>query len=286
MIILGVVAASFSRSQVNEANPAQAGNRFFAGISYSFQSADLELWSMSLHSVWYGEDLGTHELSDREIDEINAVIDRDIVIHSINLEAGMSFLNNPDSKWHFNGKIFFGLSGSKSEIRNTVTDTMEYSFDSEFSKPCSGVGFDVGYSFNPHWGVSLRPYFMGTIGKITNIEDNINIKPENVTEVRQDHYFVLYEHLSLMADFTAGHFTLSAGPGIYWVTSRHKYSIDRVNDLNGDTMFDEITSHAISKSMIDGSIAVEWRIIDPLTFYATAGIAKDLFVNTGIHYNF
>jgi len=260
--------------------------RFFAGVSYSYLSADLKLSSLSLHSVWFGEDLGTHDLSSQEIDEVNATVDRTISINNVNLEAGMSFLNKPGSKWHFDGKIFLGIAGSKSEFRNKDTDTLEYSFDSEFSKPCSGLGFDVGYSFNPHWGLSFRPYIFGTIGKITNIVDKINGEPENVTETREDHYFSVFEHVSLTVDFTAGNCTVSAGPGIYWINSRQKYSIERTNLLNGDVMLDEITSRTIAKSMIDGSIAIEWRIIDPLTFYASAGIANDLFVNTGIHYNF
>lgn len=286
LICIGMIITLAALSQSDTEKQDPAGNRFFVGVSYSFISVELKLSSLSLHSLWYGEDLGTHDLTNAEIDAVNSTIDRNIIINNINVEAGMKFLNNPDSKWYFNGKLFFGIAGLKSETYNNVTDTLEYSFDSEFAKPCSGVGFDVGYRFSSRWGLSLRPYFMGTIGKITTIVDNINNKPENVTEVKQDQSFALYGHLGLMAVFTAGQFTLSVGPGVYWLNSRHKYTIDRVNDLTGDTMCDEITSYAVGKSMIDCSIAVEWQIIEPLTLYINAGIAKDLFINTGIHFNF
>ena len=52
--------------------------------AYSYLSADLKLSSLSLHSVWFGEDLGTHDLSSQEIDEVNATVDRTISINNVN----------------------------------------------------------------------------------------------------------------------------------------------------------------------------------------------------------
>jgi hypothetical protein len=286
LIIFVILLCFNARSQEKKDFETKNGKRYFVGLSYTYLNVDLKLAALSLHSYWYGEDLGTHVLTDAEINEINDVIDRNMKINNVNLEAGMAFLDNPDSKWHFNGKLFFGLAGSESETQNTATDSLEYSFDTRFTKPCTGLGFDVGYSFDQHWGLSIRPMIMGTIGKITHIIDNVNITPVNVTETREDQYFSLYEHMSLTADFTAGHFTISAGPGFYWINSRHKYTINRVNDLNGDIMIDDITSKTITRTFIDGSIAVEWRVIEPLTVYASAGISNDLLINTGIHFNF
>jgi hypothetical protein len=44
------------------------------------------------------------------------------------------------------------------------------------------------YNFNPRWGLVLNPFFVGTIGTATNIEDNVNVKPINFTESRRDKY--------------------------------------------------------------------------------------------------
>jgi hypothetical protein len=284
--ILVMMTALSARSQVTASEPVKTGDRFFVGVSYTYMSLDMELNALSLHSVWYGEDLGTTDLTADEIDEINAAVDRSTSINNINIEAGMAFINKPGAKWHFNGKLCLGIAGSKIEVQNNSTDTLEYSYDSGLSKPAFSLGLDVGYAFNDHWALSLRPMFMGTMGKNSDITDNINPEPVNVTQTTDDKYYTYYEHASLTADYTAGHFTVSVGPGFYWVNSKHIYSINRVNDLNGDTMNDEITRKMIAKSFIDGSVAVEWKIIEALTFYAVAGIGPDLMINTGIHYNF
>jgi len=286
LFTLSVLFALCARSQVAANDPVKTGKRFYVGVSYLYMSIDQKLSSLSLHSEWYGEDYGTYDLSDEEIDEVNSIIDRSTAIHDINLEAGMSFIKNQDSKWHFNGKIFFGIAGNDSEVSNNATDTLEYSFNSGLSRPAFGLGLDAGYHFNDRWALSLRPIFMGTMGKNTDIVDNIGPDPVNVTENTDDQYFTYYEHVSLTADFTAGAFTISVGPGFYWISSKHQYTITRTNDLNGELMIDEITSITTGKSFIDGNVAIEWRIIDPLTFYAAAGIGSDLFIDTGLHYNF
>jgi hypothetical protein len=55
---------------------------------------------------------------------------------------------------------------------------------------------------------------------------------------------------------------------------------------NGDIIKDEINTKGIARSFIDGNIAAEWRFTKPLTIYAHAGFGNDVFINTGLHYNF
>lgn len=286
LITLVMITALFARAQVNDTNPATTGNRFFLGASYSYMALGQELNALTLHSVWYGEDMGTHELTSDEIDEVNSAIDRKTSIHNINLEAGMSFIRKPATKWSLDGKICLGIAKSISDVENNTTDTLEFSYNSSLVNPAVGIGFVLGYHFNDRWSLSLRPLFMGTMGKNTDITDNLNPEPVNVTQTSEDKYYTYYEHACLTVDYTTGPLTISAGPGFYWVNSKHIYSIYRVNDLNGDTMNDEITSRTIAKSFLDGSVALEWKIIEPLSFYALAGIGTDFFVNTGVHFNF
>ena len=273
-------------SQDNTADPPKSGKKFYAGVSYAYISTDTKLYGLSLHSVWYDQDLGTIDLTDDQIDTLNSFTDRSVGINCLNLEAGMWLLDDSGSKWKINGTVMFGISRSNTEIYNNEKDTLEYAYESPMAKPCFGIGFNFAYAFSKHWGISLRPFFEGTMGKMTDITDNINPTPQNFTSSGEDMYRSFYQRMSVMADFTAGHFTFSAGPGFYWISSYHKYRIERTNLNSGELLADEITSRTVNRSFIDGSLAVEWKITEPLTIYALAGIGKDLVVNTGIHVNF
>jgi hypothetical protein len=283
LVLLGCLHAQ-TQDKPNE--PAKTGKRFFVGISYSYFDVDTKLSDLTLHSVWAGEDFGTLDLTSDEISEINSYAERNNRFNDINIEAGMKIFDRPGSKWRVSGVLSVGLAKFYSKVINTATDTVEYTFNSDFFKPTFGLGFKVSYLFNPHWGLSLRPLFVSTFGTITDIEDNVNPVPVNVTQTPKDQYYSFYERVSLTADFTTGPVTIAAGPGFYWANSRHKYTIDRTNDLNGETYLEEITTWTRSRAFFDGNIALDWRIIEPLTFYAMAGIGADLLVSTGLRFNF
>lgn len=279
-----VCIGAYSQGTMNE--PAKTGKRFFAGVSYMYLSAHQKLSALTLHSEWYGEDFGTHELTEDEIDEVNAVIDRNSRVHCMSLEAGMHFIQNEASGWTVDGKILLGLAGNQNEIQNNSTDTLEFSYKSGLTRPAFGLGLDIAYHLNDQWALSLKPFAMSTMGANTEIVDNLSPNPVNVTETSDDKYWMFYEHLSLTVDFAAGNFTFSAGPGFYWINLKHEYTITRTNDLNGDLLIDEITTKTFGESFIDANVAVEWKITEMLDFYAAAGIGADLMLNTGLHYNF
>jgi hypothetical protein len=207
-------------------------------------------------------------------------------MNNLSVDFGMKILNKPGSKWVIEGSIMAGLAHFSSNVHNTLTDTKEYLFNSGFSKPAFGIGFVVSYRFSSYWGISLKPWFASTFGKITNVEDNVNLVPVNVTQTGVDKFYALYERVSLTADFTAGPVTITAGPGFYLANARHHYTITRTNDLTGEVNTDEITTRTLSRNFIDGTVSVTWRIIEPLTLNAIAGIGNDLIINAGLHYNF
>jgi hypothetical protein len=260
--------------------------RFFVGASYSFMSVDMKLSSLSLHSIWYGSDLGSRDLEPGEIDTINDFVNRHSDINALSLEAGMDFINNPEVKWKFSGALLLGIAQNLTTVHNNETGVQEYSFNSGFSKPCLGLGINFGYQFNKHWGLSLRPYIVGTMGTITDIDDQINTDPINFTSKKEDKFSTLYLRSSLMASYTAGPVTIMAGPGFYYLWAKHKYTRTYTNINDGQVITEEATYVLIPRSFIDGNVAVSWKIIPQLTLQAHAGIGKDIMADGGIQFNF
>lgn len=287
LLIFILISGCFSSlAQENTGEQTAKNRRFFVGASYSFMSVDMKLSSLSLHSVWYGSDLGTRDFEPEEIDNINAFVDRHSDVNVLSVEAGMDFINKPDVRWKFSGTLLMGIAQNLTTVQNNETGVQEYSFNSGFSKPCLGLGFNFGYQFTPQWSLSLRPYIVGTMGTITNIDDLVNPDPVNFTSKKEDKFSTLYLRSSLMACYTSGSVTIMAGPGFYYLWSKHKYSRDYTNINDGQTITEEATYVLIPRSFIDGSLAVIWKIIDPLTLHLHAGIGKDVMVDGGLHYNF
>ncbi|MCX6265953.1 MAG: outer membrane beta-barrel protein, partial [Bacteroidetes bacterium] len=247
---------------------------------------DMKLSSLNLHSVWLGSDLGTHDFESDEIDNINGFVDRHSDINALSVEAGMNFINQPESRWKFSGTLLLGIAQNLTTVQNNETGVQEYSFNSGFSKPCLGLGFSFGYQFTPKWSLSLRPYLVGTMGTITNIDDRVNPDPVNFTSVRKDKFSTLYLRSSLMAGYTVGPVTIMAGPGFYYLWSKHTYSRDYTNVNDGQTISEEATYVLIPHSFMDGSLAVSWKIIPQLTLRVHAGIGKDVMADGGIQFNF
>lgn len=286
IITLLILYASFARSQDAATDPAKTGNRFFVGFSYSYLSIDMKLSALSLHSEWYGTDMGTHELTDEELDDVNSTVDRNTRVNYLNIVAGMSFIQNPGSKWHANGNVNLGIAGTRAEVQNTGTDSLEYTFGSDFSKPCLGLGFDAGYRFDDHWGLSVMPRVVGSISKTDEINDMVNPDPINFTSNKEDKNQIIYFRSDLLASYTTGPVTLYLGPGFYYSWSKHEYSRKYIHVETGDVLIEKVNSTIVPRTFIDGSLAMEWRIIEAFTFNAHAGISRDLSLDAGIHFNF
>jgi len=264
---------------------AEKNNRFFIGASWSFISIDMKLSSLSLHSVWYGSDLGTREFEPDEIDTINGYVDRHSDVNVLSVEAGMNFISNTEVRWKFSGSLLLGIGQNLTTVQNKETGIEEYSFNSGFSKPCLGLGLNFGYQFTPHWSLTLRPYMVGTMGTLTDIDDQINPDPVNFTSVKKDKFSTLYFRSSLMAGYTVGPVSIMAGPGFYYLWAKHKYSRTYTNINDGQTITEEATYVLIPRSYIDGNLAVSWKIIPRLTLQAHTGIGKDIIVDGGIQFN-
>jgi hypothetical protein len=275
-----------AHSQENSQGSTKSKSVFTAGISYSNMSADLQLAGLSKHSVWYGTDLGTYELTDDEIREVNDHIERNNFVNNVNLEFGMILYDRPESKWEVIAGVLAGLARSNSEVYNHFTDTSEYTFNSKFIKPCLGVEVALFYTFDPHWELAVKPLFVSTFGETEEITDHINVVPEGFTMTTTDTYHSFYQRLSLMAGYTSGNFKFSAGPGLYLMLSNHEYTIERVYTSTGELLLDEINSRSINRSFIDASLSANWNISGLLSLYVFSGIGKDIIVNTGITVNF
>lgn len=273
-------------SQDSKDDPAKTGKRFFAGISYSYMSIDMKLSDLTLSSEWYGSDLGSIELTDDEIDDLNGFTDRTTTINAVTLLAGMALLNKPESDWKMNGTLFLGIAQNLTDVENNLTGIREYSFNSGFSKPLLGIGFDVDYKLTDHWGLSLRPYAIGSMGNTTDVEDLINPDPINFRAEKEDKYQTLYLRGSLFAAYTAGPVTLYAGPGLYYCWSKHAYRRQYTSTETGKSIIEKNTSVTVPENFIDGSIAVFWKIIEPLTLYVHAGVGQDVMIDAGVHYSF
>lgn len=260
--------------------------RFFVGASYSFITINMKLSSLSLQSVWYGSDLGTRGLESGEIDTINDHVNRHSDVNALTLEAGMHIIDKPDIPWKLSATLLAGIAQNLTTVDNKETGVQEYSFNSGFSKPCLGLGISFGYQFNKHWGVYLRPYVVGTMGTTKDIDDQINPDPISFTSAKEDKFATLYVRTSLLASYQAGPVTIMAGPGFYYIWSKHTYSRNYTNINDGQTITEKAIFVLVPRSWIDGNLAVSWKIIPQLTLQLHAGIGKDIIADGGILFNF
>lgn len=286
LLLILIQLCSWSSAQDNSGGSMKKKSRYFIGASYSYISIDMKLSSLSFHSVWYGSDLGTRDMEACEIDTINDFVKRNSRINSLNIKAGMDFINETEDRWKLSGTLLIGIAQSLTTVHNNETGVEEYSFNSGFSKPCLGLGINFGYQFNKHWELSLRPYVVGTMGTIRNITDRINPDPINFSSDKEDKFHSLYLHCSMLAGYTAGPVTILAGPGLYYTWSKHEYRRNYTNINDGQTLMEEVTYGLIPRYYIDGNLAAVWNIIDELTLQVHAGIGYDLILDAGLNYNF
>lgn len=289
LIILLVILTGFeglSQQQDQPGSNAAKAKRFSAGINYSYLSVDMELSAMTLHSVWYGSDIGTEEKTDDQISEINGFVDRYSQINALCLQIGMILLDDPQVNWKVKGSIFGGVAENLTTVTNSLNSLKEYSFNSGFSKPYLGLEFDFGYQFNPAWGVIVRPLITGTMGKSKTIEDNVNPDMLNFNVSKENKYRTLYGKISLLASFSVKKFTVFAGPGLYRIWSHHEYKRVYTQTEDWETITEEMTTDLVPSHCIDGNLAAIWRISDRFSLNALIGIGSDLNINAGLHYNF
>lgn len=286
-VVYMLVFNGFSQENPQAGNSRKsAPNRFFAGISYSYMSVDMELASMKLHSVWKGVDPGIEEKTDDEIAAINGYVDRYSRINAFCIQLGMVFLNKPEVRWKLQGTLFAGLAENLTTVTNTLNSVQEYSFNSGYSKPCLGLGFDLGYQFSPEWGIVLRPFVVGTMGKSNSVEDLANPDLLNFNVKKENNYRTIYGKVSLLAGYTTGKVTVYAGPGFYRIWSHHEYKREYTQTEDWETITEEMTTTLVPVNFMDGNLAALWKISDRFSMNLIFGFGNDVNVNAGLHYNF
>ncbi|MCX6246129.1 MAG: hypothetical protein NTW10_00210 [Bacteroidetes bacterium] len=284
--LLFLVACLAGHSQATDPQPEKKTRKFHVGVSYTYLSTDMKITSLTMHSVWQGQDFGTSEATGDELDDINSFVKRTGTVNGISLEAGMVLLSKPTTNFHIEGDLIAGIANSYTRIYNKNSGKEEQTFNSGLKKPFLGLKFDITYRFTPAWGLSLRPLFACTWGVTTDITDDIYPPAENFTETRTDDFFFTYHRSNLMATFTVKRFTVAIGPGFYLVQTNHKYKINRTNNESGYLLTDEFNSKLVSTAFIDGAIALEWRIIDLLTLTASGAFGADVTASAGLRCNF
>jgi hypothetical protein len=267
-----------NREQTENSSPG----KFFFGVSYSYLNIDLKLISMTKHSVWLGEDLGTVTLSEDEIDTLNSFIDYHDQFQGINLSAGIILFEKPDNKWYVDGQLMLGLANKHYFITNNRTDSTEMDIKSETITPWLGLGFNVRYNINNHWGIKLSPRVIYSFGKTNEITDALYPETDYLVETRENKFRTTYCAVNLLASYSVKQFIISAGPGFHLFHDTHEYTINRLNPENENTFDDQINTKMMSKTLFNGVIQFEWKIGPHFQFNAGAGISNDFSFTSGI----
>jgi hypothetical protein len=284
LVFLATIIEGYSQKEdpVNEKNKL----KLHVGINYNYLSDDMKLSYMSFHSVWKGEDLGTQTLTKEQIDTVNDLMNFSNSLNAIAVEMGLILLDRPDSKWKIDSRISFGIAKSYRKAYNTGISTNEQVFESDFVRPYLGLAFNIRYAFTPHWGLEMTPSFAYSWGLSNKIDDVLYPPADNFDESRKELFNTVYSRVSVMASYSFWHITVSCGPGVYYLYNTHHYKIERTNRDDGSVLTDDIKTRSHNRSFVDGCLAAEWRIIDPLVLEATCAIGADILMHGGIRYYF
>lgn len=259
--------------------------KFTIGISYFYFQSDLKLTKLSLSSVWQGVDFGTNTLTKDEISNINSYSSFQSKSNAVCLQAGMVFLGKPGGKWHIDGNLIVGIAGTYYKNHNKAGNKDEFIVNSEFKRPCLGLGFNFRYNLDQQWGIALRPsvtYSWGTSSKISG-----TLYQENpfLNESKKMKSSSFLSKIVLAACYSYKSLAISAGPGFYYLFNKRELHVESVNPENGSTYSDDINSELCSKNFLEGNLTIQWMVIKCMSIQATAGIGADYFVDAGISYH-
>ncbi|MCX6277936.1 MAG: hypothetical protein NT004_07550 [Bacteroidetes bacterium] len=260
--------------------------RFHVGVSYSFYKTSLKVTSFSAHSIWYGSDLGTFTASDEEIAQMNDIETNISKQNVLVIEAGAILVNQLKGHWFIDASLLLGVSATKTQTDLDLPNLNQMTVKSNLANPAVGLSFNFRYNFNPRWGITAVPEIFYAWGKADNITDSINPMTANFVNDLHLDYSNGYGRIALMASFTVKRLTISAGPGFYYSQVRKTYEIRRTNPENGYEYFDELKTSLRSESFVDGCLKADWTFIDPLTLSLQVAAGKDIYVTTGLRFNF
>jgi hypothetical protein len=286
MLLLMTCVWIIAQSQDNSGVKVKSGGKYFVGLTYSYLSADLSLESMTRHSVWAGQDFGTVELDQGEIDTINSYMDYKEQFHDLNLAVGMVLLNKPGKPWYIDVRLEFGLFRRMNSIINTAVDTGNLKITSEHFSPSFKLGFDFRYGFSDRWKLALDVKSLYALGSNQEIDQNIFPVVESMDESKENRFNMSYTSVDLLASCTIKNITLYAGPGFYLLYNKNKYQIVRTSQQDGKTYEDIIKTSTRTRNFINGNVRIDWKISDHFVVGAGAGISNDISANAGVIYFF
>lgn len=284
LLVIVMVLFVSARSQQKPAEPVKAGDRFFFGLTYSYLNADMKLLSLTKHSVWDNEDLGTKDLSQDGIDTINSYMDYTEKVNDLSLSAGMVFLNKPGSHWYIDGKITVGFAIRNNIILNTDNDSADSEINSEHYSPSFGLGFNFKYLFNDKWALNLGMSSLYASGSGNKIDQDIFPDVSFMGQEKENKFRMSYTTASLLASYTVKKFSIAAGPGFYILYNHNEYHIIRTSSEDGTTYEDSIETRLRSDMFVNGSLQLGWRISGHFLISAGTGIGKDISANAGLIY--
>ena len=268
----------------DQEKPSTGPGRFHIGIHYSYLNAHMRLLSMTKHSVWAGEDLGTRDLSAEDIDTINTYMDYREKLNNLSLEAGMVLLNKPEGNWYIDGVLQLGFMQRTNDVTNTDHDSAHMVITSEHGSPSIGLGFNFRYLFNDQWALNLGLNSMFTFSKADEIADEIFPVITFMEEARENHFRSSYSSMDLMASYKIKDFTVAAGPGFYFLHTWNRYHIIRTDVEDGSEYEDSIETTLRTAMFLNGSIRLDWRISPHFLVTAGGGFGKDISANAGLVY--
>jgi hypothetical protein len=244
----------------------------------------MRLLSLTKHSVWDGEDLGTKDLTDDDIDSINSYMDYKEKMNDFRVGFGMVLLNKPGQKWYIDGQVLIGILDRNNDIIDTDNDSADIEINTEHWSPSFGLGFNFKYLFNDKWAVGLGLNTLFTYGKVDEVDEFIYPVISFMDEERENHFRASYSIIDLMASYKIKNFTVAAGPGFYLLHNWNKYHIIRTDREDGTTYEDSIETTLRTDMFINGSIRLDWRITSHFLVKAGAGFSKDISANAGLIY--
>jgi hypothetical protein len=282
MLLLPTLMISWAQDTPGE----EAGSRdkFFIGLDYSYLNADLNLLSLTKHSVWAGEDLGTKDLSAEDMDTINSYMDYNEKLNDFSLGIGMVLLQKPGGKWHIDGMFQVGIANRVNDLINTDNDSAEIVITSEHWSPSFGLGFNFRYHFNDHWAANLGLNSMFAFGEADQIDEGIFPVVLFMDETRENSFRTSYSVLDLTASYQFNKFTIYAGPGFYLLHNWNKYHIIRTDPEDATEYEDYIETTLRTDLFINGSIRIDWRVSSHFQVTAGGGFSKDISANAGLIY--
>lgn len=277
--------AAVLKAQDPEPTPGKH-RHFHAGAYYSYSSSTLKINDFSAHSIWYGSDLGTYTAPDSIIDQMNDERKDVIKLNNISVAAGMILTDKPGSHWFVDVTLLFGLSAVNTQTDLDLAKQKQMSAKSDLVNPAFGLTFNARYNLNKHWGVTAIPEIYYTWGNADKISDSIHPMIAHFSNDLKEEFSNAYGRISLMASYSLNQLTISAGPGFFYTLVKKTYTMNRTDPETGYQYTDELKTTLQSHSLIDGCLRADWTFIDQLTFSLQVAVGQNLFINTGLRFNF